>query len=49
MNTIDPTEIYEGRKPDTLTANSIDPHPNEAVHREVAELIHRRMVAEGLD
>lgn len=35
--------LLEGRDPTTLVVNSIDGHPNEALNREVAELLTREM------
>jgi len=35
--------MLEGRDPATMIVNSLDPHPNEALNREVAELLTRMM------
>lgn len=35
--------LLEGRDPTTLVVNSLDAHPNEALNREVAELLTREM------
>ncbi len=39
---IDLAPIFSGRDPSELIVHSMDAHPNERVHREVAEVIWKR-------
>ena len=39
--------LLEGRDPNSLVVKSLDAHPNEAVNREVAELLTRAMQADS--
>ena len=36
---LDLTAVLAGREPSDLIVNSLDEHPNESVHREIAELL----------
>lgn len=38
--------LWEGRDPNSLMVNSLDSHPNEALNKEVAELLTRQIQAE---
>ena len=40
IKVLDLTKYFEGREKHDLIVNSMDPHPNERVHTEVAELLH---------
>jgi hypothetical protein len=39
VDVIDLAPVLAGREPSELIVHSMDAHPNERVHREVAELI----------
>lgn len=45
---IDLAPVFAGRPMEALAVNSVDHHPNEAVHREVAALAYERMRKEGM-
>ena len=38
---LDVSELLRGRDPATTVVNTVDSHPNEAVHRQVAEQLYR--------
>jgi hypothetical protein len=40
---IDLTPVFAGRNPRDLVVNGLDAHPNEAVHKEVGELLAKRL------
>jgi len=39
--------VVEGRDPSSLVVNSLDSHPNEALHKEVAELLTKEAKEQG--
>lgn len=44
---LDVSEIVAGRDPGEITVNPVDAHPNEVIHREVAEHLYWLMTQQG--
>ena len=47
VEVLDLTPVFEGRDPKELVVSSIDPHPNERVHEEVAALLFEALMGDS--
>lgn len=48
VETLDLTPVLIGRDTEEIVCNPFDGHPNEAVHREAAQLLYQRLVTAGI-